>query len=69
MCGMCNANMQKRLLTEADLTFKRALELAQGMEAAEKNAKTLKGTEVAVKQVSIPQRRRESSGTPQTPCY
>ena len=69
MCGMRNANMQKRLLTEADLTFKRALELAQGMEAAEKNAKTLRGTEVAVKQVSIPQRGRESSGTPQTPCY
>lgn len=69
MCGMRNANMQKRLLTEADLTFKRALELTQGMEAAEKNAKTLKGTEVAVKQVSIPQRGRESSGTPQTPCY
>jgi len=69
MCGMRNANMQKHLLTEADLTFKRAPELAQGMEAAEKNAKALKGTEVAVKQVSIPQRGQESSGTPQTPCY
>ena len=61
-----HANMQKRVLVEADLTFKRALELAQGMEATEKNAKALKGTEVAVKQVSIPQR---GNGTLQTPCY
>ena len=34
VCGMRNTSAQKRLLAEADLTFIRALELAQGMEAA-----------------------------------
>ena len=36
VCGMRNTSAQKRLLAEADLTFKKALELSQGMEAAEK---------------------------------
>ena len=38
LCGMCNTSTQKRLLAEADLTFIRALELAQGMEAAKNNS-------------------------------
>ena len=41
------------ILAEADLTLKKAVELAQGMEAAERNAKSLKGIDSAVQKVSI----------------
>ena len=41
VCGLRNEPMVKRLLTEADLTFKRAVEIAQGMEAAAENARKL----------------------------
>ncbi len=34
VCGIRNGSVQKRLLTEADLTLKRAMKIAQGMEAA-----------------------------------
>ena len=59
VCGLRNEAIQKKLLTEADLTLIRAVELSVGMEAAEKNAKSLKGTENAVNRVA-PQRK---------PCY
>ena len=45
VCGLRNEAIQKKLLTEADLTLIRAVELSVGMEAAEKNAKSLKGTD------------------------
>ena len=51
VCGLCNASVQRRLLSEKDLTHTRAMELAQGMEAAESNAKALKGTEPAILQL------------------
>ena len=41
VCGIRSESIQKRLLAEADLTLKKAVELAQGMEAAERNAKSL----------------------------
>ena len=44
ICGTSSEHMQRRLLSEADLTFKKVLELAQGLEAAAKNAHTLKST-------------------------
>ena len=68
---MRNTSAQKRLLAEADLTFKKALELSQGMEAAEKNSKALKGTEAAVKKLSIPPKnsRGKNSSTPKSTCY
>ena len=62
VCGLHEA-IQKRLLTEADLTFKHAMELAQGMEAAAKNAKALKPAEVSVKRFS-PSNSRERQ-----PCF
>eukprot|EP00731_Ephydatia_muelleri_P015883 Em0009g307a len=34
VCGVTNDTIQRRLLTEADLTLNRAFEIAQGMEAA-----------------------------------
>jgi len=52
VCGLRNESVQKRLLSEANLTFAKALELAQSMELADKNAKALKGTESAVRKLS-----------------
>ena len=48
MFGLRNEAIQNKLLTEADLTLTKVVELAVRMEAAEKNAKSLKGTETAV---------------------
>ena len=59
VCGLCAESIQKRLLAEADFTLKKALELAQGMEATDRNAKSLKMSETSVQKVS------GSS----TPCY
>ena len=52
VCGMQSESIQRRLLTEADLTLTRAVTLAQGMEAATKNTQSLKIQEAAVQQVS-----------------
>ena len=40
--GISNDAIQQRLLQEAKLTYKRAVELAQGLETAAQNVKTLK---------------------------
>ena len=37
LCGLYSEPMQKRLLTEADLTFKKACKIAQAMELADQN--------------------------------
>ena len=42
VCGVKNESIQKKLLTESDLTIKRAQEIAQSFEAADKSAKDLK---------------------------
>lgn len=52
VCGINNDAIQRRLLSEAELTFKKAMELALGMETAAKNMKEIqsgseaRGTEV-----------------------
>ena len=52
VCGVRSQNVQKLLLSEAKLTLTKAMELAQAMEAAERNAQGLKETEAAVKKLS-----------------
>ena len=47
VCGVRNEALPRKLLTESDLTMKRAQELAQSMESADLNAKDLKGDGVA----------------------
>ena len=42
VCGVASVTIQKRLLAEDGLESSRALEIAQGIEAAEKNSKELK---------------------------
>ena len=44
VCGINDSRIQRRLLAERDLTFDKALDTAQAMEAAEKNVKDLKGS-------------------------
>ena len=66
VCGLRNEGIQCRLLAEAELTLKRAVEIAIGMEAAERNAKDLKGKEQVVGQVSA-YRPPKSSSDPL--CY
>ena len=41
VCGVKDGRLQRRLLAEPDLTFKKAFELCQASELAEKNAKEL----------------------------
>ena len=71
VCGLRNEDIQRRLLSEAKLTLARALELAQGMEAAERNARTLKGSEAAVHKMYTPAQRGPATQRPPTgaPCY
>ena len=47
VCGMQSDNIQKVLLTKANLTLDKAVEISQGMEAAAKQAKELKGSRAA----------------------
>ena len=44
VCGLLSENIQKVLLTKADLTLEKALETAQGMEAAAQKSQELKGS-------------------------
>ena len=46
VCGVRSEALQKKLLTEAELTIKRAQEIAQSMESADRNSKDLKGDAV-----------------------
>ena len=48
VCGVRNETMQKKLLTEDGLTVARALEIAQSIEAADKNSRELKGSDVTL---------------------
>ena len=52
VCGLQKENIQRRLLAEADLELKKALELAQGMEAAEKGSKEIQANPSADSQVN-----------------
>ena len=51
LCGLQNDTIQKKVLSEVDLTLARAMEIVQGMEAAEKNARSLKKGEDVINQV------------------
>ena len=52
------------MLVEDDLALKKALELSQGMEAAETNAKSLKAIEAPIQTVSSVDKHKTA-----TPCY
>ena len=52
VCGSGNEGHQKRLLSEPDLTLDKALVLAQSLETADANAKTLCGHNTALRRLS-----------------
>ena len=60
MCGLRSESAQKKLL---DLKLKKAVEIAQGMETAERNAKSLKPRLPVVQTVTA------SGGDPKVPCF
>ena len=60
VCGLLSDSIQRRLLTESDLSFTLAVEIAQGMEASAKDTLQLKGSETAVHVVTSKQEQ---------PCY
>ena len=51
VCGLANEGIQKRLLSEANLDFEKAVQIAQGMEAAQKSSQDVKVSEVPVQKV------------------
>ena len=65
VCGLRSASIQRRLLTEKDLTLNKAVEVALAMEAADREAKTLKGTDAVVQRLQ----RLKSADRPLPPCY
>ena len=79
VCGLGNKAHQKRLLSEPDSTLDKALVLAQSLETADVNAKTLHGHELALRwllqgsshQYSAPSRgkARPSSQQRGRECY
>ena len=70
VCGMRDGAVQKRLLGKADLTFVKALEVAEL--AARDAAQLHEGQPKDVHRISGPPRRggnRDAPGTPTGPCY
>ena len=51
VCGLRSEATQKKLLLEADLTFAKAIEIAQGMEVARDNLKQMQSPTTAGKPV------------------
>ena len=52
VCGLRSEATQKQLLAEVGLTLAKAMVMAQGQEAAERNVKALKGTKGEIKQLN-----------------
>ena len=76
VCGLRSESMQRRLLTEKELPLAKAMELAVGMKAAGRNAKSLnQGSEVAVHKLQTRRNVSKSQGTTRSltqsaaPCY
>ena len=58
VCGLVNEKVQQRLLSESDLSLKKAFEIAQGMEAAQKETYEMRSsTSEGDRQVNIISRR------------
>ena len=55
VCGLRNHGLQQRLLTEAGLTLAKAVEIAQGQEAAAQNLKKLRSASEGIS-LSVPNR-------------
>ena len=58
VCGISDTRIQRRLLAEPRLTYAKAVQLSQSMEAAERNSKTI-----------LPQRETATVHVTRTVCY
>ena len=67
VCGLRSKGTQKRLLAEADLTLAKALEIAQSMEAADRNTQRLKGSSEPQRISDI--RRDNTHGSGSKQCF
>ena len=65
VCGVRNEATKHKLLTEQDLTYQNALEIAKGMEATKSNSISLKTRELSVNRVL----HRAPPGTERKTCY
>ena len=57
VCGVNDRRIQRSLLAEPDLTFKKAMEIAQAMEAADKNVQQIQQSAVQDQQVHALRKR------------
>ena len=64
VCGLRSETQQKRLLAEHELTFYRALAIAQSMEAADRDAHTLRGGDTQPGAVAFVSQQHPSQKTP-----
>ena len=71
VCGVRNEALQKKLLTEVDLTMKRAQEIALSMESADLSAQNLKGDSTPAETLNLVHPSSASTIAPVKlgPCY
>ena len=76
VCGINDDSIQKRLLAEPNLTYKRAVELARGLETADRNVKLLKSgatshikREISLQESPIVNRVASNKGSTAVICY
>ena len=65
VCGLANRGIQRRLLSEPNLTLTSALEIAQGIEAADQNARKLNKGDSEINRVNT----RTNDKPARKPCY
>ena len=70
VCGLRHEAIQRRLLSEVDLTYAKAMELALGMEAADRDTKAFKalGSDPTVKKLQRTPTAAKSRGSPCPRC-
>ena len=71
VCGIQDSRIQRRLLGEPALTFRQAFNLAQSLESADRDAKTLQSPPIRVNAVNTSRNPQNSRNyrKPDRPCY
>ena len=70
VCGLHSESIQRRLLSQSDLTLAQAVEIAKGMEAATRDTQELQGQAPSIKAVQSSGATKKSSGTvPEKQCH
>ncbi|XP_028304146.1 uncharacterized protein K02A2.6-like [Gouania willdenowi] len=71
VCGINDDGMQRRLLGEATLSFKKALDIAQAMETAANNSKDIQTANASAQQSAVHRLSNDNKGKPfkSVECY